>query len=438
MSFISNIVLIIDGIVELVLFIICADILGIQNKKQIHKGRIIRSLMVYVLFSVLFLVLKNCFGNVGEFFSIYMYFFRFIPATYFLYKRINFRILYLVFLCDLSVYLVGASISNIVSNITEINLNIISSSIMLLIRAVILIVILIIGKRSNSHRNAAVLLTIPNHIYIMLILTLIYLSAMPSLITHKTDNAIIKENLMIAFIAILTVILICIIASLILNVLAKQHFTAVSQMMQEQVDLQIDHYKKFEKMNAEISKFRHDYTNHLQGILSLIQANEYSQAEDYILDLRNRINKVKSELHIFDTGNGLADALLSDKASALNENCKIEYNGIIPDSINKVDLCIILSNALDNAVEACNELPSPGVISIHAAKQQGYFVLSIKNPTTCTENYYDIPVTTKPDKEHHGMGLYNIDSTVKKNDGQMKIKCENGFFELTITMKIQT
>ena len=148
------------------------------------------------------------------------------------------------------------------------------------------------------------------------------------------------------------------------------------------------------------------------------------------------INKAKSELHIFDTGNGLANALLSNKSSMLNEGCEIDYSGIIPDSINKVDLCIILSNALDNAVEACNKLPSPGVISVCAANQQGYFVLSIKNPTICSENYYDIPLTTKPDKENHGMGLYNIESTAKKHDGQIKIKCENGYFLLTVTLKM--
>lgn len=307
---------------------------------------------------------------------------------------------------------------------------------MITIMTAVLIIVLYTRKKCIPQRNAAVLLTIPNYIYIMLILTLLLLNGMSSIINYRTDNTIKKENIMIAIIAILTVMLICIVASLFLNVMAKQHFTAVSQMMQEQVDLQIDHYKKLEKMNAEISRFRHDYNNHLLSILSLIQRNECSQAEEYIQDLRRSNNKSESELHIFYTGNGLADALLSDKSSALDKSCKIEYSGIIPDSIDNVDLCVILSNALDNAIEACNALTSPGVISVYATKQQGYFVLSIKNPTVCSENYYSIPPTTKTDKENHGMGLYNIENTVNKHDGQMKIKCENGSFELMITMKI--
>lgn len=436
MNLISNIILVMDGCVELELLIICANILGLQDKKSIHKSRIVISQIVQILIFALLLILKYNFGTLGIFISMILYFFRFIPAIYILHNHINFKLLYLMVFCDLSVFLVNTSISNIVSNVTEIESKIISPYITIFIRAAVLIIVLIVGRKSNRQSNAAVLMTIPKYIYIMLILTIIFLSATPALITYDTDKTMVKENLLIGIVVILTIIFICIIASLFLNVIAKQHFTAVSQMMQKQVELQIDHYKELKKMNDKISRFRHDYNNHLQGILSLIQANECSQAEDYILDLRDRINKTDSGLNIFCTGNGLADALLSDKASALGEGSKIDYSGIIPGSINNVDLCIILSNALDNAIEACQKLPSPGVISVYATKQQGYFVLSIKNPTICSENYYTIPATTKTDKEQHGMGLYNIESTVKKHDGQMKIKCENGFFELMITMKI--
>lgn len=436
MSLISNIIVVISWCVELELLIICNDILGIQNKNQIHKGRIIFSQIVQILTSVLLVVLKIYFGFFGNLFSMILYFFRFLPAFFILYNRINRRIIYLMFFCDLSVSLISTSILYIVANITNINSKIISPYIMIFIRITVLIIVLIAGRRSNPQRNATVLPTIPKHIYIMLILSIVFLSAMSSLVNRKTDYTIMKDSFLIAIIVILTIIFICIIASLFLNVIAKQHFTAVSQMMQKQVELQIDHYKELEKMNDKISRFRHDYNNHLQGILSLIQANECSQAEDYILDLRDRINKAKSELHIFYTGNKLADALLSGKSSEFDGKFRIEYSGIIPNSINNVDLCIILSNALDNAIEACQKLPSPGVISVYATKQQGYFVLSIKNPTICAENYYTIPATTKTDKEQHGMGLYNIENAVKKHDGQMKIKCESGFFELMITMKM--
>lgn len=436
MSFETNIIFIISGIIELVSLIICIEILGVHLNNRINRGRIPLSLISFIGISVLVLIFKYSFNNSMAVIAAMLYFFRFILSIYILYGHINRLSFFLTAFWDLSIYLIITSISNILANIIGKSTNDVSYYVMMSIMSAALIIVLNARKKCIPQRNAAALLTIPNHIYIMLILMIVFLSAMPSLINQRTDYTTIKESFLIAIIAILTVILICIIASLILNVLAKQYFTAVSQMMQKQVDLQINHYKALEKMDAEIRRFRHDYTNHLQSILSLLQMNDCSQAEEYILNLRDLINKTKSELHIFYTGNKLADALLSGKSSEFDERCRIEYSGIIPNSINNVDLCVILSNALDNAIEACQMLPSPGVISVYATKQQGYFVLSIKNPTICSENYYTIPATTKTDKEQHGMGLYNIESTVKKHDGQMKIKCENGFFELMITMKI--
>ena len=162
--------------------------------------------------------------------------------------------------------------------------------------------------------------------------------------------------------------------------------------------------------------------------------NECAQAEEYIEKLQKI--KYKTDTVLFYTGNRLADAILSDKSSALGNNCHIEYYGIIPSSIENIDLCVILTNALDNAAEACQKIQSQSVISIQASKQQGYFVLSIKNPTACTENFNYIPSSTKSDSGQHGIGLHNVESTVKKYGGQIKVKCEDGFFELMLTMKI--
>lgn len=160
----------------------------------------------------------------------------------------------------------------------------------------------------------------------------------------------------------LAVIFICVVISLFMNVIAKQHFTAVSQMMERQVELQISHYDNLEKMDAEMRKFRHDYTNHLKSILSLIRMNECSQAEEYIDKIQN--TEYKFHTPMFYTGNRLADAILSEKSVTLDAGCRIEYSGIISSSIENVDLCIILSNALDNAIEACRVLQTQYVISL--------------------------------------------------------------------------
>lgn len=432
MSLITNILFVVNGGIELISLIACSDFLGIICHKRKTKNMIVPSLITYIVISALELFLLNNFNNSIGLFPVYSL--KLILTTYVLFGNLNSKIIYLIVFLDLSISLVETSISCILANIIGKYVDDISPFVKLFVQLVVLIIILFTRKKGSAQRNMSSLTTIPRHIFIMLILAIISLSSLSSLIGFQTDNRIKKENTLTAIVIILTVILISIVASLFLNVIAKQHFTAISQMMEKQVELQITHYEELEKMNAEISRFRHDYTNHLRSILSLIQMKEYFQAEEYIEKLQKV--KYRSTTAMFYTGNKLADALLADKSAALNDNCRIEYSGIIPSSIENVDLCVILSNALDNAVEACREFTSPCAISIFAGEQQGYFVMSIKNPTMCHYNFYDIPPTTKSEKEQHGMGLYNIESTVKKYNGQMKVKCENGGFELMITLKM--
>lgn len=434
MSLVTSIFYTVSEIMQFISLILFAVLLGVLHKNQFKKNRLVFSAITYIFITLLFVFLTNNFDNSIRIFSLLLYCIGYIITLYIMTGLINSKIIYLIAFFDLSVSLAKTSVSNILAHLLNANARDISPFVMIFIQTALLIVILYTMRKNNAQRNIAVLKMIPRHIYIMLISAIICLSALSSLISLSTDNKIRKDFFVNAIVIILTVIFLGILLSLFLNVIAKQHFTAVSQMMEKQVELQIDHYEKLEKMNAEISRFRHDYTNHLRSILSLIQMREYSQAEEYIEKLQKAKNG--SAAAMFYTGNKLADAILADKSAALGDNCRIEYSGIIPTSIENVDLCIILSNALDNAAEACRELTSPCVISIFAGTQQGYFVMSVKNPTACDHNFYDIPPTTKPEKGRHGMGLYNIENTVKKYDGQIKIKCENGVFELIATMKI--
>lgn len=434
MILIADIFYVVNEIIQLISLVIFADLLGILRKNQIKKNRLAPSLITQFAISELFLFLYNNFDASIRIFAALLYYLGFILTIYILTGCINRKIIYLIAFFDLSISLAETSLSNILANIINKNADDISSFVMAFLQVAVLTIILFASRKNDAQRNISALEAIPRHIYIMLMSAIVCLSALSSLISFSTDNRIKKENALNSLVIILTVILLSIIVSLFLNVIAKQHFTAVSQMMEKQVELQISHYAELEKMEAEIIRFRHDYTNHLRSILSLIQMNEYSQAEEYI----EKLQKVKysATTAMFYTGNKLADALLADKSAALDNNCHIEYSGIIPSSIENIDLCVILTNALDNAVEACKEFASPCAISIFAGEQQGYFVMSIKNPTMCPYNFYEIPPTTKRESERHGMGLYNIERTVKKYNGQMKVKCENGIFNLMITLKM--
>lgn len=429
-----NIIHIIGGVAEILAFVVCIDFLEIFKLANIGTSRFVLSITAYIALTTVVLYFDNDYNKSTVFVMAILYAAKNLFVLFMMYKRMNFKIIYLTVFIDLVISFASSCISCVSTNTFHITFEYIAPFADLFTRIIALAVLLILKQKTDSKKATIVLQLIPKRIFVFLILSVICLSALTSLVSFHTDNLKTKECLLIVVIIILSVIWACIVASLILNVIAKQHFTVISQMMEKQVELQINHYKELEKMDAEMRRFRHDYTNHLQSILSLVQMKAYSDAEEYIQKIQK--TSYKSRMVMFYSGNKLADAILADKSAVLNENCRIEYSGIMPASIENVDLCIILSNALDNAIEACRELYSPCTISVSAGEQQGYFVMSLKNPTARSDCFYDIPPTTKLKKEQHGMGLYNIKSTVKKYNGQMKIKCENGIFELMITMKL--
>ncbi len=422
------------GLIEISAIIICLKIFGIYNISTIAKPRFIFAFFAYTGISILDFFLIGTYEYSAGFLMTILYFVKLLLPIFLIFGSIDLKIGYFTALMEFSVSFLSDSVTCIFPHTLETVPTNISPYVNLFVQIFIFVMLLLVIKKTDTKRVSIILKMIPARVFVLLLLTVLCLGLLVSLVSFNTDNYLLKENLLIAIIILLAVILAHIIMLLFLNVIAKQHFTVTSQMMEKQVELQISHYEELEKIDTEMRRFRHDYTNHLQSILSLIQMEAYTDAEEYIQKIKK--TAYRSGAIMFYSGNKLADAILADKSALISENCRIDYSGIMPSSIANVDLCVILSNSLDNAIEACREINSPCTISVSVGEQQGYLVMSVKNPTAHSDSFYNIPPTSKSEKEQHGMGLYNIESAVKKNNGQMKIKCENGVFELMITMKL--
>ena len=145
----------------------------------------------------------------------------------------------------------------------------------------------------------------------------------------------------------------------------------------------------------------------------------------------------------FNTGNGIADALLSEKQrQASAYNTIIEFNGMLPqDILSPTDLCVILGNTLDNAVEACQKINSDAnkIISISCNCTSGFLFLTIRNPINESIPIHNNYVaTTKENKTLHGFGLLSLHSVVKKYDGSVKLIASNNLFTANIELCIMS
>ncbi|CAI3593945.1 GHKL domain-containing protein [Clostridium neonatale] len=129
-------------------------------------------------------------------------------------------------------------------------------------------------------------------------------------------------------------------------------------LMEHQFECQVNHIKNLEKLYNDTSKIQHDMKNHIICLKSLAFNNNLSELKSYLLKLDDTLKK--SALKI-KTGNPISDCIITEKlyiASA--HNIDFNCNFIIPknSSIDSFDLCILLGNSLDNAIEACNKITS--------------------------------------------------------------------------------
>lgn len=202
---------------------------------------------------------------------------------------------------------------------------------------------------------------------------------------------------------------------------------------EKQLELELNHYSNMVEKNRDMRVFRHDFKNNLISVRALIGDGQYNEAEKYIDELYGRLDATKNA---FSTGNHLADAILAEKNSAaVSQKTEIDFDGIIPsDGIDNIDLCTILANALDNALEASKSIEN-ATINVRAAVNSAVFMLTVSNPTLQPVEIKNNRVkTTKADSVNHGLGIGSIKNAAKKYSGEVNLKYEDGHFTVEVMM----
>ena len=202
---------------------------------------------------------------------------------------------------------------------------------------------------------------------------------------------------------------------------------------EKQLELELNHYSNMVEKNRDMRVFRHDFKNNLISVRALIVGGQYNEAEKYIDELYGRLDATKNA---FSTGNHLADAILAEKNSAaVSQKTEIDFDGIIPsDGIDNIDLCTILANALDNALEASKPIEN-AIINVRAAVNSAVFMLTVSNPTLQPVEIKNNRVkTTKADSVNHGLGIGSIKNAAKKYNGEVNLKYEDGHFTVEVMM----
>ncbi len=266
--------------------------------------------------------------------------------------------------------------------------------------------------------------TIPVYVYIIIFIYL--LSNYYTLeLAYDTSYFAGVANMLKVVSAILVV------ASVVIIVIRYINALNLQKEAEKQIEAEIHHYEDMMKKNSDIRSFRHDYQNNLFSLNALMSEGKIDEAKEYLSGLSGDLQGTANK---YQTGNHLADAIISEKAEeASKTGTEIDFSGTIPcEWISNRDLCVIISNTLDNAVRACEPIEN-ATIRINAKETDNSFVMTVINPVEKKIEIKNNRIkTSKTDSANHGIGLTNIEKTAKKYDGYMKLSCSDNEFETVI------
>ena len=217
----------------------------------------------------------------------------------------------------------------------------------------------------------------------------------------------------------------------------KAYIKKSNDMYKEHMALQKQHYEHMLLQYEELRKFRHDVKNHMLALNSMCTSEDNSQIKKYLSQLTNEVSSKKPVEY---TGNRELDAVIAPFVlEAESKNIKVQFKGRVSDNvaIDMFDMCTIISNLLNNAIEACKKIQEDKrIIEFEIAGYNSQIFISVSNSYDMESiiNQKQKFITTKEDKLNHGIVLENVRRTVKKYDGDMRISQENERFIVTINI----
>lgn len=230
---------------------------------------------------------------------------------------------------------------------------------------------------------------------------------------------------------------------------ALQEEQAEKIILENQITQMQHSMAEMEHLYDGIRSVRHDMRNHmtvLQNLLWKEDGGENEEIRQYFADMVQSVEQLDSRVH---TGNAVSDAVAGSKfryAEKQIEGVLLDADGFMLSNavtIQAYDIGIILSNGLDNAIEACMRMrerqpDARAYITLRSFHAKNMFFIEIENSFDGRElprGDGGLPLSTKENQEVHGIGLKNIRKCAVKYGGDVDCIVEGNKFTLSVMVK---
>ena len=218
----------------------------------------------------------------------------------------------------------------------------------------------------------------------------------------------------------------------------SQHYRERTVIQENYMQAELEHFTQYKLAQEETSRFRHDIRNNLLCINDMLQSGKTEDATQYLQELLNTTQGLRQK---YVSGDEMLDCIIGVKDGIMAEKrIRFQLSGVLAGGLSwkPMDICVVFANALDNAIEACQQLSEEDrYIHMTIRNTEQYWFVTLENPVkepVDTSRLFQKAggYTSKPNTKQHGMGTYNMLRTAESYGGILKATCEDLTFRLEI------
>lgn len=225
---------------------------------------------------------------------------------------------------------------------------------------------------------------------------------------------------------------------LIHDILRRESIIREHEQFMLQAKNQTELYYSISENYDQQRRKTHEYKNQILCIDSLLADGNYEELKNYVNGISSRLNK---ELDAINTNHVIVNAILNTKyQEAVDKGILfiIKINDLSPIIICDEDIVVILSNLINNAIEACEKCDRR-IIKLKFVYEADNIILSVKNTYNGELHVREgkMETTKKEDIAQHGIGINNIVETIRKYNGSYVIQNDTEWFFFSIIIPQQ-
>lgn len=424
-------------IIEIVCYFTFFDIFAV--KRKLSKSKIIITVFLLVLFLRLCIHFLRNYTIIKILITIIII----LLSMLYLYKISTIKALILTFFVQgiLAIidYIIIMILAKLYGDITALeSASALIGRLIIILSRLILFVGLIILSRISTKKNNSVTADMSDKEWIQFLIFPIFTICAVMLMTSSVIKSYHSDIIAIYYIiAIGLIVLNLVVFHLISEILENSRNMKEAEALRQHSIGQLELYNSMRE-NYNIQRQRtHEYKNQIVCMDMLMKKKDYSKLEDYIGNISDGLD---AQLDMVDTNNDVVNAIFNAKYYEAIKNdvlVVLKINDLSDIKISDNDIVTILSNLLDNAIEAAKQCDiGKRIVKIKMLYEDAVLSIAVSNsykaePVLTEDGYIR---TTKKDREEHGWGMRNVVATLEKYNAEYIIDYKNGEFVFSIIM----